>query len=304
MKRVLLFMLLMSLMAAAQKNPEPPAQQPPAPQSQGQTAPAAKALPQAKSQDEYKAYQDASQLQDPAAVEAAANSFADKFKNSELRYLLYYRAMFGYQAQNNAEKAIEMGRKVLALAPNEPVTLALVAEMLSERTRDTDLDRDERLQEAMQDAHKSLEKIDTDLVIPPGTPPERAEQNQKMVRSTAYTALGNVYLTKNNYPEAERNLRQAIDLAPDSPDAITILRYAIALEQQKKYGDALVAANKALQLSPAGSPQFNMAKQERERLLRLTGTPDSTSAASPGSAAAPVPSKPTPAPVPSQTPPE
>jgi tetratricopeptide (TPR) repeat protein len=273
MKRVALLILVMTIVtgwAPAQQTPAAPAQQTPAPP---QTAPAGKLPPQAKTQDEYKAYQDASQLQNAAALEAAANNFAEKFKSSELRYLLYYKAMFTYQSQNNAEKAIEMGRKVLALNPNEPVTLALVGAMLSEQTRDSDPDRDARLNEAMQDAQKSLEKIDTDLLLPPGTPQDRVEQNKRMVRSTAYGAIGNIYLTRNSYPEAEKYLKQAIDMMPETPDAVTVLRYAIALDQQKKYGDALTAANKALELSPPGSPQANMAKQEQERLSKLTGMP-------------------------------
>jgi tetratricopeptide (TPR) repeat protein len=282
MKRVALLIMVMTMLtslALSQQNSAPA----PLPQAPS----AAKLPPQAKSQDEYKAYQDAFQLQDPVAVETAANNFADKFKNSELRYLLYYKAMFGYQAQNNADKAIEMGRKVLALNPNEPVTLALVAAMLSERTRETDLDRDERLNEAIQDAQKSLEKIDSDLVLPPGTPQDRAEQNKKMIRSTAYGAIGNIYLTRNSYPEAEKYLKQAIDLMPESPDAVTVLRYAIALDQQKKYSNALTAANKALELSPPGSPQANMAKQEQERLSKLTGVAAQPQMAPPAQTAPP-----------------
>jgi tetratricopeptide (TPR) repeat protein len=292
MKRVSLLLsvlVILAGLAVAQQQPAPgQAAQAPATQAAtpapAQTAQPAKAPPQAKSQDEYKAFNDASQLQDPAALEAAANAFADKYKTSELRYLLYYRGLFAYQAQNNAEKAIEMGRKVLSLNPDEPVTLAMVASMISERTRETDLDRDERLTEAMQDAQRSLAKVDTDLLVPPGTPPERVDQNKKMVRSAAYAAIGNIYLAKNNYPEAEKSLKQSIDMSADNPDAITLLRYAISLDQQKKYGDALMAANKALDLSPPGSPQSNMAKQERERLLKLSSAPAPTPATTPATA--------------------
>lgn len=284
MKRiVLLCTLLGAFMALAQQgagnaptpfeeqrsSPPPQQQTVPQPTAPQPAVPAGKPLPQAKTQDEYKAYQQSSQLQDPAALEAAANDFANKFKDSELRYLLYYRAMFGYQAQNNGEKTIEMGRKVLALNPNEPVTLAVVAQMLSEKTPETDPNREARLQEATRDAFQSLAKLDTDLVVPPGTPPERVEQNKKMLRSIAYATIGNLYLARDNYAQAEKNLKQAMDLAPE-PDVVTILRYSIALEQQKKYSEALTAANRALQLAPAGSPQAGMARQERERLLKLS----------------------------------
>jgi len=287
MKRALLLMLLImavTLFAAAGQKKNQPSQPAPTPTP----LPGTKAPPQAQTQEEFKAYQDTAQLTDPAALEAAADSFADKFKTSGLRYLLYYRAMFAYQGQNNAEKAIEMGQKVLALNPDEPSTLAMVAEMISERTRETDLDRDERLNEAQQDAEKSLVKVETDMVVPVTTTPAQLDQNRRMIRSTAYSALGNIELTKKNYPEAEKSFKLSIDTIPENPDGVTVLRYAIALDQQKKYAEALPAANRALQLAPAGSPQAGMAKQERDRLAKLTGAP----AAAPGTPATAAPQTP------------
>src|SRR6516165_483270 len=47
---------------------------------------------QAKSQDELKAYQDASTKTDPAEMAAAADAFAAKYPTSEMRGDLYIRA--------------------------------------------------------------------------------------------------------------------------------------------------------------------------------------------------------------------
>jgi tetratricopeptide (TPR) repeat protein len=255
--------------------PNAPAATPQAPQASPAPAPQGKLPPQAKTQDEYKAYQDATQTSDALAAEKAAQDFAAKFKTSELQYLLYYRAMTLYQNQNNADKAIEMGRKVLEVNPNEPITLAMVANFIAERTRDTDLNRDQQLSEALLDAQKSLEKIDTDLIVAPNTPPDKLEANKALLRSIAYGAIGNVYLSKGNYAEAEANLKRSIELNTVQPDAVTWLRYAVVLDHLNKYQEALLAANKALELSPEGSPQAGMAKQEKERLLKLTGGPQS-----------------------------
>jgi tetratricopeptide (TPR) repeat protein len=262
------------------------AQQPPAPAPTVQTTPAAptaspaatppavpayKTPPQAKSQAEYQAYQDASQLKDAPAIEAAADAFAGKYKDSELRFLMYCRAMSAYQTLGQAEKAIAMGRKALAVSPDDPATLAQVGSLVSEQTKDTDPDHNNRLNEALQDSQRAIQKIDTDLVLPPNTPPERVEEIKKLVRSTAYGTIGNVYLVQDDYAEAEKNLKQAIDLVPNSPDVVFLLRYAIALDQQKKYAEALVAANKAVELAPAGSPEATWSKQERDRILNLSG---------------------------------
>ncbi len=292
MKRVPLMVLLVMALAGllmAQQGTAPqtqPAQTPAAAQQPAAPAAApAKTPPQAKSQDEFKAYQEASASADAAAMEKAADDFSAKFKDSELRYLLYYRAMSMYQMQNNAEKAIDMGRRVLAIRPNEPVTLAMVANFLAMKTRDTDLDRDDRLKEAMQDAEKSLQTVETDLMVPPGTPAETVEANKNLLRSVAYSAIGNVYASRNDYPQAEVNLKKSLDLAAAQPDAITWLQYSIALDRQKKYQEALTACNKALDIAPAGSPQAELIKRERQRLLQLTGAP----AAAPAQPATPAP---------------
>jgi hypothetical protein len=76
-------------------------------------APAGKRPPQAKTQAEFDAYKAAAANTDPAAVEKAADDFAAKFPDSELRILLYKQAMHTYQTANKAEQMMEMGRKVL-----------------------------------------------------------------------------------------------------------------------------------------------------------------------------------------------
>ncbi len=130
----------------------------------GQTAaPAGKRPPQAKTQPEFDAYKAAAALTDPAAQEKAANDFATKFPDSELRPLLYKSVMHQYQQANNAEKMMEMGQKVLTFDADDPEALVGVAQVLAERTRETDLDKDQRLGEAKKDAQRALVTVDTDV---------------------------------------------------------------------------------------------------------------------------------------------
>jgi tetratricopeptide (TPR) repeat protein len=293
MKRVLITLFLavaVTAMALAQAAPGPAAPQATAPQGSKSTPPAAptgnqaapaapaplpqgKPQPQAKTQEEYKTFQEAYAITDPAAAEKAADDFAAKFKDSELRPLLYHRAMSLYQNANNAEKTIDAGRKVLAIDATNPVALVTVATVLAERTRESDLDRDQRLAEATSDAQKALQNIDTGLLIPPGTPQPQVDAAKKILASMAWAALGTVDLARNNYAAAEANLRKSVELNTIQPDAVTWLRLSVVLDHEKKYPEAMAAANKALELSPAGSPQATLAQQERDRLAKLTGTP-------------------------------
>src|SRR3984885_9835679 len=86
-------------------------------------APQGKRPPQAKTQPEFDAYKAAAALTDPAAQEKAANDFATKFPDSELRPLLYKSVMHAYQGANNADKMREMAEKILTYDPDDPEAL-------------------------------------------------------------------------------------------------------------------------------------------------------------------------------------
>jgi tetratricopeptide (TPR) repeat protein len=242
----------------------------------GQTAapaaePQGKRPPQAKTQPEFDAFNAATKNTDPAALEKAADDFAAKFPDSELRLLLYKAAMRGYQNANDADKMLDMGRKCLTFDPNDPEALIDVAEVLTERTRDTDLDKDQRLDEATKAAQKAITTVDTDVAFPAGTSQDKVDQYKGMLRSSAYSVLGALDFNKNNFTGAESNFRKSIDAFPQQPDAVTVLRLSLALDRQGKYPEALTFANKAVDMTQEGSGAGPLARRERDRLLQLTG---------------------------------
>jgi len=157
-------------------------------------APQGKRPPQAKTQEEFNAYKAAAAATDPAATEKAATDFATKFPDSELRVMLFRKAMQDYQSANNGEKALEMANKVIAIDPDDPQSLILKAEVLSEKTRPTDIDYNEKTTEAITAAQHALQTIDTDLMFAPGAPADRVQAAKDWLRSTAYAVIGNVEL--------------------------------------------------------------------------------------------------------------
>jgi len=266
--------------------PAAPAAQPPAPAGQN-----GRPMPAAKTQEEFKAYQEATAKPSAAEVEAAAAAFATQYPQSDLKLLVYRKAMYDYQNINNGEKTVAMARKMLALDGNSPEALVTFATVTAQTTRETDLDREERLNEAAADASKALQTINTDLLIPADAAKDRVEAFKNSLRAMAYDALGTVAMVKKDYPTAETNLSKSAELNA-MPDPVTYLRLSVALDQQKKYPQALDAANKAVQYS-ADSPQANnLAKQERDRLQKLvnaggTATPSSPAPATPPAAKPP-----------------
>lgn len=236
----------------------------------GQAAPAGKRPPQAKTQEEFAAYKAAAALTDPAAQEKAANDFAVKFPDSELRPLLYKSVMHGYQQANNSEKMMEMAQKVLTYDADDPEALVGVAQVLAERTRDTDLDKDQRLAEARKDAQRALVTVDTD--VPSGYPAEQLNAYKGFLRSDAYTILGTIDFNNKAWGDAEANLKKSIDAYPQQIDPVTVLRLSLALDQQSKYPEALKYANQAVDLTKEDTVTGKAARDEKNRLTQLTGS--------------------------------
>jgi tetratricopeptide (TPR) repeat protein len=278
MKRTAIFvaMLGMSVWSYAQSSPAGQQNAPAGQASTGQAAtgqaaaPAGKRPPQAKTQPEFDAYKAAAALTDPAAQEKAANDFATKFPDSELRPLLYKSVMHAYQGANNADKMMEMAQKILTYDPDDPEALLGVSQVLAERTRDTDLDKDQKLAESVKDAQRALVTIDTDVPTS-GYPPEQLAAFKGFVRSEAYAILGTIDFNKKAWAEAEGNLRKSIEAFPQQVDPIAVFRLSVSLDMQNKYPEAMKYANQAVELTKEGTNAGDAARKEKDRLTQLSG---------------------------------
>jgi tetratricopeptide (TPR) repeat protein len=237
----------------------------------GQTAaPAGKRPPQAKTQPEFDAYNTAAAITDPAAQEKAADEFAAKYPDSELRPLLYKSVMHSYQQANNGDKMLTMSQKVLTFDPDDPEALLGVAQVLAERTRDTDADKDQKIAEARKNAERALVTVDTDIPTA-GQPPDRVEAFKGFLKSEAYAILGTLDFNAKAWATAEATLKKSIDVFPQQPDPIAVFRLSVALDMQGKYPEAIKYADQAVDLTKAGTGAGDAARKEKDRLVQLVG---------------------------------
>jgi len=289
MKRTVIILGILSIAAwvCAQTSEQSAQQAKPAGQAapaQGAAAPpTGKRPPQAKTQAEFDAWKAAAASPDAAGMEKAADDFASKYPDSELRILLYKNTMRKYQSANDAEKTEALGRKVLGLDGDDPEALTTVAEVIAERTRDSDLDRDQRFDEAVKMAQKATQTVDTDISVPKDTPQEKIDAYKSYLRSNAYSIVGTIEYKKSNYAAAQADLQKSIDAFPSNPDPVVVLRLALTLDKQAtaeqdaaaqhaKYVEALKVAERAVGLTQENTPIGTPARQERDRLRRLTET--------------------------------
>ncbi len=287
--------LAFAAMAVAQTQTAPAAgAQAPAKPAAAQPAPAKglKTPPQAKTQDEYAAYLAAGQLSagsDLAAAQKAVQDFQAKYPNSELTPQLYLSLMFNAMQANNSDLATDMGREVLKIDATNPVAAVYTGYILSETTRESDLDAAQKFDEANKDANTGLQNVDTNLVMAGNAPQETVDATKADLKARAYDTLGLVAFKRNDFTAAEKNFRQSIQVRGEPGEPWSHLRLALSLDKQKRYGDALAEAQKASTLANPQDPVAKSSQAEVERLKKLTGS--GPSAATPAAPATPAPTK-------------
>lgn len=247
---------------AGKQEAKPAAAQPPA-------VPAGKRQPQAKTKEEFDAYTALIQLTDAAAMEKAADDFVAKFPDSELKGAVYQRTMAAYQSAGNDDKTIDMGHKAIAFNPDDPAVLVSMAELIAGKTRETDLDKDDRLAEATKYANHALETV-TDFPAPPTMPTEQVAKIKDEMRGSAYSALGMVAFTNKKYPESIQNFNKSIEVTKDNPDPTVYLRLTIAYDKAGQYNEGLDMAKKTLALPGVSQQISTLATNEKNRLEKLT----------------------------------
>jgi len=267
MKRAAIVIAVLGMCVGSYGQDKAATQNPPAGQAAAATG---KRPPQAKTQPEFEAYKAVMSQADGPTMEKAADDFAAKFPDSELRVMVFKGAMQKYQQVNDADKMMDMAHKALTYDPDDPEALLGVAQVLTERTRDTDLDKDQRWAEAKKNAERALITVDTDVPTT-GYPPDKLAQYKGFLRSEAYAELGAMATTAKNWPEAETNLRKSIEAFPEQVDSIAVLRLAVALDMQNKIPEALKYANQAVDLTKdhPDSGAGKAARAEQDRLTKL-----------------------------------
>ena len=265
------FPLIASLLVAASLF----AQQPPS------AAPAPKPTPHAKTQQENTDYGAAAHTSGGAAMEAAADNFAQKYPDSELRANLYLRAMHEYQTENQPPKMLAMAEKVLLLDPENSVALVLTATVLADQLPEsrpsTQPDQvlqpkpDPTIPEIKKNAGLALQTIDTSFSAPAGASPEQVAAYKNMLKGMAHSAIGLTDLKTGDDAGAETELKAAADLNKAQPDPYTWYQLALAQEHLKKYGDALASANEGLKYAGSDANVTNLLTQQRDKMSKLAG---------------------------------
>lgn len=258
--RHLAILTICSLTAAAAFAQAPAASAPAAPKKVVKTGPGP------KTQAEQQAIQALLQAQVPDDVIKAAEEVVTKFPTSDFKAFALEREGEAYQQKNDNAKAIVFGEQALEADPMNFDADNLLANVLAATTRDTDLDKEEKLAKADKYSHDAL----TTLEGP--KPWMYADGQWTLVKasatSQAYQALGNAALVRKKTEEAVADFEKGLAA---NPDPILMIRTGRALLTAKKPDEAITWFDKAINTPNVSSQIKNIAENDKARAQQSKG---------------------------------
>lgn len=216
--------------------------------------------PVPKNQKEGEAIMAMFQTADPDARIAAANDLITKFSNTEFKATALYVAAFSYQQKGDVENSIVYAEKCLESDPKFFGAMLTIATGLAQRTKEFDLDREEKLGRADKMAKAAMEMIPTAPKPNPGIPDDQWEMAKKDFLSQAHEALGMAALVRKKYDVCASELAVAVENA-QQPDPSTMVRLASCNMKLEKWDDAIAVLDKAL-ADPNSAPAVKKAAMD------------------------------------------
>jgi tetratricopeptide (TPR) repeat protein len=258
--RRLAILTICSLAAAAAFAQAPAANAPSEPKKIVKTGPGP------KSQPEQQAIQALLQAQMPDDVIKASDELVTKFPMTDFKAFALERAGEAYQQKGDNPKAIVKGEQALEADPMNFDADNLLANVLAATTRDTDLDKEEKLAKADKYSHDCLTTLE-------GPRPWMYGEAQWVkvkaaATSQAYQALGNAALVRKKTDEAVVDFQKGIDA---TPDPILMIRVGRALLTAKKPDEAIVWFDKAINAPDVPAQIKSIAQNDKARAQQSKG---------------------------------
>ncbi len=259
----------------------------------GQTQ--APAPPKAKSQAEQQALQAMAQATNSKQREAAGEEFLTKYADSEFKAVVLLVVAQSAEELGEADKAIIYGERVLEANP-DPATkaqaLILLAKQNAQRTREFDLDRDEKLAKVSKYGKDAIDTLNTMAKPNPAMTDDQWNTMKSDLLSDAHEALGMGAAVKKDYAAAESELKESVALGKTGLPTSSV-RLADVYNREGKYDDAIALCDKLL-ATPNLHPGIK-SMTENQRAKAVKAKESATKPAAPAAPAAPAPA-PAPAP--------
>jgi tetratricopeptide (TPR) repeat protein len=224
-------------------------------------APAAKP-PKAKSKSEAEAYKAIFNAPTPDDRIALSKDLITKYADTEYKENALQVIATSYQQKNDAENTVVWAEKCLEVNPKNFVAMLLIATSLAQRTREFDLDKEEKLTRADKLANEAIELVKTAPKPGPQIPDEQWEMARKDYQAEGHEALGMSAMVRKKYDVAQKEFEASLALTPQ-PDPAVEIRLGVAQYKDGKF-DAAVANFDKVMADPQSVPIIKQAAQSEK----------------------------------------
>jgi tetratricopeptide (TPR) repeat protein len=228
--------------------------------------PADQKQPAPKSKGERDVLQEMLQSQDPDSRIKAAETLLTKYADTDYKSLALYVEAMSYQQKNDYEKMVVYGEQAVQADPKQYQAMLLLGQAMAQRTREFDLDREEKLARAEKYAKDAMEIVKDAPKPNPQVTDDQWTEAKKEYLSQGHAALGYAAKARKNYDVAVSELKQAIDLAPDP---IMMIQLAVVYDLQKKPDDALPLLEKVMAMPDVAAAVKQYAQAEKVRATQM-----------------------------------
>ena len=194
--------------------------------------------PMVKSQEEGNAVTMCQQAPEADLRIESCNKLLTDFQDTEFKELAYYLLMLSHQQKNDFENMQLYAERTLEQNPENIGTLISLSYAIPIRTREHDLDKQEKLARAEDYAKRGLALIPAMGKLNPQITDEDWLIMKKDFMAQLHESMGIIASKRQDYPKAEESYRKMLQVA-DKQTGTMFFRLAEALKQQENYEEAM-----------------------------------------------------------------
>jgi tetratricopeptide (TPR) repeat protein len=181
----------------------------------------------------------------PDATIKAAEDLLTNFPNTDFKDMALFSEAGAYEQKQDFDKAQVYAENTLEANPKNFQATLMLAELLAQRTRENDLDKEEKLNKAEKYANETIQLVKDAPKPNPQLTDQQWEDAKKDLTADAHNALGLAALTRKKYDVAFTEFKAAFEGA-SHPEPAYQVRMASALQMAGKNDDAVAICDKIM----------------------------------------------------------
>jgi hypothetical protein len=205
-------------------------------------------------------------------VVETGNKFATDFPDADAstKKFVLQRLMSASQQQNNFEKTVEYGEKLLAIDPKDLPSLLTLSSILPERLPQDEAKKEGQLNKAMEYAQKCLSEIEA-LQKPAQITDQQWTEEKNKLLATVNSSIGLVHLNRKDYDKASKQYEVSTNLTKNNPiDFYRLgIAYTFLARNAAKDLNEIVALMNQVQTELQNASDAAVKDEKEKKLLEL-----------------------------------